>query len=164
MAEVVLVVLGAVLGALLTVTFAALKDWLLSRRSIRVSVTTARGPTSREYGFTETSLKVTVKNNRSSEVSIQDIRLMFAQEYGLPVTEAPPPRSHPELPLTMGAGTTETWHFPAEKLATLLGNISSEFPERQTVAKLRPQATTTTGKVYRGRSFRFSMDINSHWP
>ena len=164
MAGVILGISGLALGALLTVAFTALKDWILSRRSIRLSVAEESGPTSFEFGFAENILKVTIRNKGGSRVEIEDIRIMFAHKFGVSLPKAPPPHSHPELPSTLDSGTAKSWYFPAEKFASLLQNISSKFPAGQRVLKLRPQATTTTGKVYRGRSFRFSMDINSHWP
>lgn len=165
MAEVVLALLCTALGVLLRSALTALQDWRRSRRRIRVSVSTDSGPATREFGFTEKALKVTVTNNGSEKVEIRDLRLMFAQEYGAPVPKsAPPPRSHTGLPSTLNSGAAKTWYFPAEKLAGLLQSVSSGFPAGQKMAKLRPQATTTTDKVYRGSAFRFSMDVNSHWP
>lgn len=164
MAGVILGILGLALGSLLTVAFTALKDWMLSRRSIRLSVAEESGPISFEFGFAEKTLKVSIKNRDSSRVKIEEIRIMFAHRFGVSLPKAPPPHSHPELPTTLESGTAESWYFPAEKLESLLQSISSESPARGRVIKLRPQATTTTGKVYKGRFFRFSMDSNSHWP
>ena len=80
-----------------------------------------RGPTSREFGFTEKAVKVTVKNVSSATMTIQDIRLMFTREYGAPVlTEAPTARSHPTLPAKLDPGTGDSWYFPAGKLSSLL--------------------------------------------
>ena len=158
------IILGGVLGALLTVVFTTVKDWLLSLRSIRVSVTERSGPTSHEHGFAEKAVEVTVMNRGAAKVEIQDIRLIFARNYGASLIKAPLPRSHPELPATLDSGTAEVWYFPAEKLASLLQSLSSKFSAGQRVAKLRPRVTTTTGKVYRARrTLPFSMDVNSHW-
>ena len=161
-------VAGAVLGALFGLGFNSLKDWLTdrlpSRRGIRIDIAEERGPTSVEYGFTENSVKVTIKNESGEKIEVQDIRLMFARTYGVPVLlEAPPPRSHSQLPAILDSGIAENWHFPAEKIASLIGNLSSKPITKDRVAKIRPQVTTTTGRVYRGPICRFSVDINSHW-
>lgn len=164
MVGVILGILGLALGALLSVVFTALKDWILSRRSIRLSLAEESSPMSVELGFAEETLKVTIRNGGGSRVEIEDIRIMFAHKFGVPLPKAPPPHSHSELPSTLDSGTAESWYFPAEKLAFLFQNIASMVSAERKVLKLRPQATTTTGKIYRGRSFRFSMDITSHWP
>ena len=164
MAGAVYTLLGLAASALLTVAFAALKDWLIAHRSIRVSTAKKSGPTSVEFGFTEASGEVAVLNRKGEAVDIEDLRLMFARRHGAPLPEPPPPRTLPELPARLEPGAEETWHFPAEKLASLLQFLSSMPSPGRRTAKLRPCVATTAGKVYRGRSIRFSMDVDSHWP
>ena len=161
-------VLVAVFSALLGVVFTSLKDWLWDRlrphRGIRIETSEERGPVSPEYGFTEKAVKVTTKNESGARIEIQDIRLMFAGPYGVPVLpEAPAPRSHSQLPTALDSGAAKTWYFPAEQLASLIGNISLKPISEDSKAKLRPWVTTTTGKVYKGSTCQFGLDINSHW-
>lgn len=159
----------AVIGALLGVGLATLKDWLWDRLAtyggIRIEIEEERGPTSREHGFTEKAVKVTVKNQSGVAIEIQDIRLMFTRTHGIPVMPvAPPPRSHSELPETLDPGTAKNWYFPAEKLASLLRLLSSKAVSEDGLAELRPRVTSATGKVYRGSACQFSMNVESHWP
>ena len=142
-----------------------LGDFLRVRRGIRVQVAEERGPMSRQFGFTEKAVKVTIRNKRATRVEIQDIRLMFRGVYGVPVRpEAPPPRSHSALPVVLDPGSAKSWYFPAEKLAGLIGWLSSKPVHAQSRARLRPRVTTASGRVYRGPVQRFCLDVNSHWP
>ena len=159
----------AVIGALLGVTLATLKDWLWYRipthGGIRIEIEEERGPVGREYGFTEKAVKVTVKNQSDVAIEIQDIRLMFTKTHGVPVMpEAPPLRSHSVLPETLASGAAQSWYVPAEKLASLLRFLSWKPVSEDCLANLRPRVTSATGKVYRGSAFRFSKDVESHWP
>ena len=95
-----------------------------SRGKIRVETRTERGPETRELGFTETAIKITVMNESGSVVSIRDIRLMFCGAYGVPVKLiAPPGRSHPELPASLKSGAEGNWYIPAEQLSALLYDL-----------------------------------------
>ena len=159
----------AVVGAMLGVALATLKDWtwdrLPTQGGILIEIGEERGPVSREYGFTEKTVKVAVKNQSDRGVEIQDVRLMFTKTHGIPVmAEAPPPRSHDALPTTLEPEMTKSWHFPAEKLASLLKSLSAKQVSEKPVAKLRPRVTSATGRVYRGSDWRFSMDVDTHWP
>ncbi len=156
---------GIVLSALLGVTFTSLKDRLRAHRGVRIETEEESGPVSREHGFTENAVKVTIKNTSGTKIEIQDIRLMFAKTHGFPVLPtAPPLRSHFQLPATLDSGVAKAWYFPAEQLARHLKALSSKPMTKGGKTKLRPWVTTTTGKVYRGTAFRFSMDVNSDWP
>ena len=142
-----------------------LGDFLRLRRGIRVQIAEERGPTTRELGFTEKAVKVNIRNRRATKVEIQDIRLMFRGAYGVPVPpEAPPPRSHSALPVVLDPGSAKTRYFPAEKLAGLIGWLSSKPVHAESMGRLRPRVTTATGRVYRGPVHRFCLDVNSHWP
>ncbi len=159
----------AVIGALLGATLATLKDWLWYRTpthgGIRIEIEEERGPVGREYGFTEKAVKVTVKNQSDVAIEIQDIRLMFTKTHGVPVMpEAPALRSHSVLPETLASGAAQSWYVPAEKLASLLRFLSWKPVSEDCLANLRPRVTSATGKVYRGSAFRFSKDVESHWP
>lgn len=158
-------IVGAILGVALTV----LKDWIWDRLpthgGIRIDIGEERGPVSREHGFTEKAVKITVNNQSDRAIDIQDVRLMFTKTHGVPVMpNAPPPRSHDSLPTTLEPETTKSWYFPAEKLASLLQSLSPKEVSDKTVAKLRPRVTSTTGRVYRGSDWRFSIDVATHWP
>ena len=159
----------AFIGALLGVALATLRDWLWDRLpthgGIRIEIGEERGPVSREYGFTQKAVKVTVTNQIDRAIEIQDVRLMFTKTHGVPVmAEAPPPRSHPALPTTLDPESAKSWYVPAENLASLLQHLSSKQVSEKGVAKLRPRVTSTTGRVYRGSDWRFSTDVGSHWP
>ena len=167
--ELAILALFAVFGALLGVAFSSLKDWALDRisphRSIRIAVAEEKGPTIIQYGFTEKAVKVTVKNGSSAKIEIRDIRLMFAGSYGAPVLpEAPQARSHRQLPAALESGISETWYFPAEKLASLISHLSAQPISTNKKVKLRPRITTTTGRIFRGPTHQFSIDVDSHWP
>lgn len=166
--EIALTVAGIALGALLGVAFTSLKDWLCDRLSshkgIRIVTSEERGPIDREFGFTESAVKVTIMNRSAAAIEIQDIRLMFAKAFGVPVREAPPARSHPSLPATLNPGTAESWYFPAERLASLMGELSPQRITEHSKAKLRPRITTSMGRVYTGPIHQLSVDVNAHWP
>ena len=159
------IVAGAVLAVLLTLVKDWLWDHLRPQRGVRIEAIEERGPTSRQYGFTERAVRVTVKNESSADISIQDIRLMFTREYGAPVLpEAPPARSHPKLPTTLAPDAAESWYFPAEMLSSLLQTLLVAAHPGDKAIKLWPRVVTISGSVHRGATFRFSADPNSHWP
>ena len=151
--------LASIFGFLASAARTAL-DWLRSGRNVRISIDEVPGPTTVEYGFSQSSLKVVVANKGG--VEIQDIRLMFARRFGAPLVKAPPPRTHPALPAAIEPGSATTWYFPAETLAIMLGNLSPDSPTKRTDAKLRARVVTVTGNVYRGRRYKFSLDANKH--
>ena len=153
-----------IIGGLIVALIVGLTVWRLNAlRSVRIETSLEPGPTSREYGFTQTAVKVTIKNESGNIIEIQDIRLMFCGDYGVRVPpEAPVPRSHPKLPARVEHGSAEIWYFPAEELAKLLQNYSSKSVPTKSKAKLRVRAKTTNGKVYKGSKFPFSMDHNSY--
>ena len=155
-------VIGALLSAFLGLVM--FKGYQALTKRVHIETDEARGPTTREHGFTESSVRVTIKNDSGEQLSVTDIRLMFCRRYGFPVlTDAPLLRSHPSLPAVLNSGTSMTWHFPAEKMAGVLTNLSL-VPSGQSVStNLRPRITTAGGKVYKGKSIEFSIDVNSHW-
>ena len=151
------------------VLYGAIKRRLqYARDGIRVEAVLESGPVSREHGFTEKAVKITVANESGTKIGIRDIRLMFCGAYGAPVApEAPSERSHPELPASLDSGTIQSWYIPAEKLSNLL--CALHHPSQTTTAtaktvKLYPRCITATGKIYKGPAFQFSTDPNSHWP
>ena len=85
--------------------------WLrLKRGGICIETILERGPVSRQHGFTETAVKITVVNESESVVRIKDVRLMFCGPYGTAVAPtAPLGRSHPELPVNLDSGVEENW-------------------------------------------------------
>ena len=136
-----------------------------ARGVIRVEIRPESGPYSRELGFTETAIKITVMNESGSVVRIRDIRLMFCGTYGAPVKSiAPPGRSHPGLPASLKSGAEENWYIPAEQLSTLLYDLyrppSTTRPKKDEV-KLHARCITGSGKVYKSPVFPFSMDPDS---
>ena len=138
-------------------------DWLRSGRHVRVSTDEVHGPSTWEYGFSQSSVRVVVANKGANEVEIQEIRLMFACRFGIPLMEAPPPRTHPALPAAVGPGTHATWHFPAETVAIMLGKLSLKAPAKKGTTKLRARVVTGAGSVHRGRSHKFSLNFDQHW-
>lgn len=151
------------LAALLASLFSPAKaawNWLRSGRHVRVSTDEVPGPITREYGFSQSSVRVVVANKGGNEVEIQEVRLMFARGFGFPLMEAPAPRTHPGLPAVIGPGTRATWYFPAETVAIMLGKVSLKPHAKKRDAKLRARVVTSVGGVHRGRRHKFSLDIN----
>ena len=138
-------------------------DWLRSGRRVRISTDEVPGPTTREYGFSQSSVRVAVANKGGNGVEIQEIRLMFARRFGIPLMEAPPPLTHPALPAAVDPGTQTVWYFPAETLAIMLGRLSLKSRAKEGDAKLRAGVVTADGNAYRSRWHRFSLNINAHW-
>ena len=158
-----LVSLATIFGSLVTAAYVA-RNWLRSRRDVHVRTDEVAGPTTVKYGFSESAVRVVVANKSTTTVEIQDIRLMFARRFGVPLLEAPPPRTHPELPASIDPGAATTWYFPAERLAFMLGNLSAESPKgRGSDTNLRARVVTATGNVYQGRRQMFSLDTNKAW-
>ena len=160
---------GVIIGTVVSFTLRSVVDWFADRfhphRGVRFDVVKERGPTSREYGFTETAVKVTVRNETGNSIEVRNIHLMIARDYGVPVPkDAPVPRCHPALPVAVSSGTAATWYFGAEQLSGFLSRLYAEAHSDDTSVKLRPQVTTTTGKTYRGSHFQLSLDPSSHWP
>ena len=146
--------LWTVIGAVLSPMFgmAIAKGHRFIFKSVNIETHEERGPTTRKEGFTESSVKVSVKNNTGHQLSIVDVRLMFSGSHGFPVLpEAPSLRKHPALPATLNTGESIAWHFPAEKMARFLTDVSLPPAEQKPLVKLRPRVTVATGKVYKGR-------------
>ena len=139
-----------------------------ARGGIRVEAMLESGTVTREYGFTEKALKVTVMNESESEIKIRDIRLIFCGAYGASVApEAPQGRSHSELPVSLDSGMEKDWYIPEEKLSELFRSLYhpqlSTQSEREMVT-LHARCITGTGKVYKSSSFQFPTDPNAHGP
>lgn len=159
-----------VIGGLILAVIVPLGMWLfrtLLRPEIRISTVLEQGPATHELGFTETAVKVTLANMSSKDIQIKDVRLMFSKHFGAAVfSEAPSGRSHPKLPSSLAAGTEESWYIPAEKLSSLLRSLyltPNKAGTVPTTVQVRARCITGTNKVYKGPSFPFSTDPNSHW-
>ena len=136
-----------------------------SRGKIRVETRLERGPSTRELGFTESAIKISVVNESVAAITIVDIRLMFSGGYGASVAPLPPPeRSHPKLPASIKSGTEGDWYIPAEKLSALLYDLyhppSTTKPIMRKV-KLYARCITGSGKVYKSPAFSFPTDPGS---
>ena len=160
------IIAGLAVAVIMAVSTWAWRKFL--RPEIRIMTATEQGPTSRELGFTETAVKITIWNQSGKDIQIKDIRLMFCGNFGAPVAqEAPPGRSHRELPVSLTSGADENWFIPAQRLSELLRSL---YHPQQMVdpamknVKLHARCMTGTGKVYKSPSFMFSTDPNSHWP
>ena len=158
-----------ILEALLRVTLYWVTDWLRNQRNarkgIRIETELEPGPITREYGFTETTVKITISNESGGAIGIRDVRLMFSSDWGAPVApEAPALRSHAELPARLESGSMASWYIPAESLARLLESLSTRKVSRERKVRVCPRFVTVTGKAHTGSSFAFSMDPNSFWP
>ena len=140
-----------------------LKDRIRSGRSLRVFTEEVAGRITVRHGFPQNSLQVTVANRGDANAEIREMRLMFSRKFGVPLGEAPPPRSHSELPAMIEPGTAGTWFFPAETVAQTLQGWSPKFPSSPSETLLRARVTTSTGDVYWSRRRRFSLDVNAHW-
>ncbi len=134
----------------------------VARKTVRIETMIEPGPVSKELGLTEPAVKITAINEGESTVSIADIRLMFCGDYGASVApEAPLGRTHPSLPEVLEIGEVKVWYVPAEKLSSLLNSLHR--PRSTTVQKsrklrLHPRCISTTGAVYKGPCFEFSLD------
>lgn len=143
--------------------------WLFKRvfrPDIRLSAAIEKGPTTRELGFTEPAVKITLANVSNKDIQIKDIRLMFSKHFGASIApEAPPGRSHPELPASLATGAEESWYIPAQQLSNLLCSLCRP-PNRAgtapTAVRLYARCITGTNRIYKGPSFSFSNDPNSH--
>ena len=159
------IIVGLILAAIIP-----LRVWLwrkFFRPELRIRTVIEQGPTSREFGFTEPAVKITVVNKSSESIQIKDIRLIFSGDFGMSVfAKAPDGRSHHELPASLASGADDHWYIPAEKLSDFLLSLYHP-PEKNGSAtynlKLYPRCITSAGKVYKGPSFSFSTDSNSHW-
>ena len=127
-----------------------------------------KGPTSRELGFTEPAVKITLTNKSRNRIQIKDIRLMFCGHFGASIApEAPAGRSHRALPVSLASGKDDHWFIPAEKLSALLCGLHR--PPKITgtelgTVTLYARCVTGTNKIYKGPYFPFPTDSNSHWP
>ncbi len=120
------------------------------------------GPTSREYGFTETAIEVTVVNNSPINVEIYSVRLMIDKRFGVPLPDqAPAPRHHDQLPKRIKPGLSHTWYFGTERTSFFILNLYPAIGEK---CELRPRVETVAGNVYRGRKFEFETDVNAYSP
>ena len=136
---------------------------LLGQKGVDVETQLERGPTSWEYGFTETGVKVTLMNKTGQRMTIKDVRLMFSRHHGLPVLpEAPVPRSHPILPTDIEPESATTWYFGAEQVAKFFQTVLDPAAKIDTVS-VHPQFTTVTGRTFRGHRIRLSTDVNAYW-
>ena len=134
------------------------------QKGIGIDTQLERGPISREYGFTETGVKVVLMNRTGQRMTIKDVRLMFSHTHGLPVPiEAPKPRSHPTLPADIEPESAATWYFGAEKVATFFQMVLDPAAKTDTV-RVHPQFTTVAGRRFRGPWIRLSTDVNAYWP
>ena len=163
----------------LGVTWAALRavrrpSWLIRRTwngawrtGLRVSVVGVEsGPTNRALGFTEPALRVRVSNTGKRAVRVTDLRLMFAEPFGLPVLpEAPCGRSHPKLPTQIPTAEELVWYFPAQATSSSLNAIF--MPSRRTGHRnvaVYVRCRFSSGVVCVSRLVRFPTDQEAHWP
>ena len=160
-----------VIGGLVLAIMVPFGIWFfrkLFRPEIRITTTVEQGPTSRELGFTEPAVKITLANVSDKDIRVKDIRLMFSKHFGASVApEAPPGRSHPELPASLATGAEESWYIPAQQLSSLLRSLCRPPNKAGTVPTAVPlyaRCVTGTNRIYKGPSFSFSTDPNSHWP
>ena len=138
------------------------------RHDIRILSVVEKGPTSREFGFTEPAVKITIYNKTSRDIVVVDIRLMFCGNFGESVVfPAPEGRSHRDLPATLRAGSEEHWYVPAEQLSDhflRLYRPRNQAANQTGNLRLYARCLTGTGKVYQGSLLLFSTDARSHWP
>lgn len=144
-------------------------NWIrqrLTKGGIRIETAIERGPVTRQSGFTEPAVKITVVNEGGHPVKIRDVRLMICRDYGAPVAaEAPPERFHTELPFDLQPGADESWYIPAEKLANLLHALHRPLTTTASSSRmvaLHARCIDGGGKGYKSRAFQFSVDQNAH--
>ncbi|MDE0646028.1 MAG: hypothetical protein OXH84_07330 [Gammaproteobacteria bacterium] len=137
-------------------------------KKVTVQIEKERGPISREYGFTESALKINIQNKNKFDIRIKDVRVMFCKSYGFPVpSTAPVLRTHPQLPTKIESGSMENWYIPAEQLSTHLKFLYLPSNHTGLVSKtvtVHALCTTGSGKVYKSSAVKFSTDADSHWP
>ena len=162
-------IVATVVGGVILAVLTALGTWLwrrILRPEIRLMATMEAGPTSRELGFTEPAVKITVSNRGSNAVAIKDVRLMFCRGFGAAVAaDAPSGRAHAKLPVSLEAGTDQIWYVPAEQLSGLL--LGLRRPERsgspRSHFKLHVRCVAGD-RVHRGGAILFPTDPRAHWP
>ena len=161
---------GVISGLILAVILPACV-WLFRKvfhSEIRIATAIEKGPTIRERGFTEPAVKITLANKSTKDILITDIRLIFCRHFGASVApEAPPGRSHHQLPLSLPSGAEDHWFIPAQQLSSLLHSLyrpPNKVGTGPKTVRLYARCITGTNKFYRGPSFSFSTDPNSHWP
>ena len=85
-------------AGLIVLFIGSLAPWIwrqFLRADIRLTATVEQGPTTRELGFAEPAIKITISNRSTKDIAIQDVRLMFCGAFGAPVApEAPSGRTH----------------------------------------------------------------------
>ena len=160
-----------VIGGLILAILVPFGIWFfrkLFRPEIRITTAVEKGPTTRELGFTEPAVRISLANVSSKDIQIKDIRLMFSKYFGASIApEAPPGRSHSELPTSLATGAEESWYIPAQQLSSLLRSLSRPPNEAGTVpteVPLYARCMTGTNRFYKGPLFSFSTDPNSLWP
>lgn len=157
---------SALIGAIGGGGVASWASWRIARSRVRVETREERGPVTRGRGFTESAIKITVHNRRRKQVRVRDIRVMLSRDYGAPVQkEAPPGRTHVDLPEDLESGDAKSWYVPAEQLANLIALLHHppSMTEPEPMVRVYVRCITGTGRVYRSRAFRFATDVNSHW-
>ena len=165
---IVIAVVSAVVVAVVGALMERPRNWVLERvnagKGIYIDTRLERGPTSYEYGFTETAVKVTLRNETGRKLTIQDIRLMVCGAYGIPIPSAAPvPRCHPTMPADIETESGEIWYFGAEQVVKFF-HYSLEPNSKRKHVKVRPKFTTAAGKVFKGAPIRLSTDANAYWP
>lgn len=137
------------------------------RTGVQVSVVGIQhGPTTHSLGFTEPALRVMVSNTGKRAMRVTDVRLIFAEPFGMPVPpEAPAGRSHRSLPVRLSAAEELTWFFPAQAVS---GTLDALFmPSRRMghdVVPVYARCRFSSGVVCVSRVVRFPTDQNAHWP
>ena len=164
-------IIATVIGGLILAFLISFGTWFfrkLFRPEFRITTAVEKGPTTRELGFTEPAVKITLANVSSKDIQIKDIRLMFSKHFGGSIApEAPPGRSHPELPASLATGAEESWYIPAQQLSDLLRSLCRPPNKAGTVPTAVPiyaRCMTGANRIYKGPSFSLSTDPDSLWP
>lgn len=150
-----------IVGVALNSVIEPVKQKVFGDGLIRIRTTTEPGPTSVQYGFTETAIKVTVVNKGTTKVEIHDVRLQIDKKFGVSLPkEAPVPRQHATLPRAIEVGLSETWYFGTERTSK---NIKTLYPGIGETCELRARIETVAGDVYTGDKFEFLTGINAYF-
>ena len=111
-------IIVAIIAGIVLAIIVPIGVWLFNRvfrPDIYIMAVIEKGPTTRELGFTEPAVKITLTNKSSKNIQIKDIRLMFCAAYGASIApEAPAGRSHRQLPTCLVSGEDDHWYIPAE--------------------------------------------------
>ncbi len=122
--------------------------WLVNRLRQRVRVVV------RMVDAEEGKVEVAVENASGHTVDVQDVRLVFAGDYGIPASM----KDEHLLPTTILHDQTLAWNFSVPDIRKWVLSLAAPNVAARGVVTLRPRITLSDGKVYRAASFNVELD------